>query len=67
MRTIAWFRAAAVALGTWAAAPLRADVLPPERPVRLVDDATHSPALISGLVALAIAGLVIFLYRRQRK
>jgi len=66
MRKNDWLYAAA-ALAILTTAPLRADIVPPERPVRLPGDVTISPALLLGLIVLAIAGLGIFFYRRQRK
>ena len=67
MRNIDWFHAAATTLVLLTAMPIRADIPPPDRPVRLVADAAHSPALMLGLAVLVLAGLGIFLYRRQRK
>ena len=58
--------AAAKALAALITAPLHADIVPPERPVRLPGDVAISPALLLGLIMLVIAGLGIFFYRRQR-
>lgn len=66
MRRNGWFQAAAASTAL-TVAPIRADIPPPDRPIKLVADAAHSPALVIALVIIVAAVLGIYLYRRQRK